>query len=68
MAKLGRDALDDEVVVVGAGAGVETGGVLRVKQMACDVLSYGAAVPWSIASRRSRIHMHANVVGPMPFL
>ena len=65
--QLDRDSLDDEAVVVGASAGVEFGGALRVEQVASEFLSYGAAVPWSIASRRSRIHMRANVVGPMPF-
>ena len=65
--QLGGDSLNDDVVVVGASAGVELGGMLRVKQVASEVLGYGAAVPWSIASRRSRIHMRVSVVGPMPF-
>ena len=53
--------------MVGASAGIEFGGVLRAEQVASAVLGYGAAVPWSIASRRSRIHMRVSVVGPMPF-
>jgi len=32
--QLGRDPADDEVVVVGASAGVEIGGLVRVKQVA----------------------------------
>ena len=53
----GRDALGYEVVVVGARAGVEMGGAIRVKQVASEFLDYGAAVPRSIASRCSRIRM-----------